>query len=90
MHGTIQAILFQDLLSTLLSGTALANGSWHEVCIRGCSIHAVDLVAQEARKLDPKAEVTDTKVDYFLWRFRREKAKEMERFPYHRTRSIYY
>ena len=34
--------------------------------------------------------ITDTKVDYYLWAFRREKAKEMEAFPYHRTRSIYY
>ncbi len=33
---------------------------------------------------------TDVLVDYFLWGFRREKADEMDKFPFHKTRSVYY
>jgi hypothetical protein len=29
-------------------------------------------------------------VDYFLWGFRRELADAMEKFPYHKTRSVFY
>lgn len=68
----------------------LESGSEFEVEIRGCSILAVDLITRELRKLRPESEVNDVLVDYFLWGFRREKAKEMERFPYHKTRSIFY
>ena len=34
--------------------------------------------------------VNDVAIDYFLWGFRREKADEMIKFPYHKVRSIYY
>ena len=69
----------------------------YEIEIRGCSIEAVDRVLEEARK-----QLSETKhahlakhlncviADYFLWGFRREKAEEMEKYPYHKVRSIYY
>ena len=42
-------------------------------------------------KLDSSGKkVNDIQIDNFLWGFRREKAKEMEKFPYHKVRSIYY
>lgn len=78
-------------MAKLRSGELLPNGSVMEVEIRGCSVHAVGLVAEAARRLEPAAGVTDVLVDYFLWGFRREKAEEMKRkYPYHKTRSIYY
>ena len=82
----------QKLLSVLKRGELLAHGSRYEVEIRGCSIYAVTLVAEAAKKKDSEDEhgFTETSVDYFLWGFRREKAQEMENFPYHKTRSIFY
>ena len=56
--------------------------------IRGWSIRAVELIVQEAKK--SCEEVNEHLVDYFLWEFRREKCVEMEKFPYHKTRSIFY
>ncbi len=79
------------MLDKLRRGDLLENGSELEVEIRGCSIHAVSLVASAARKARPGVAVNDVLVDYFLWGFRREKAQEMaDKFPYHKTRSIYY
>ncbi|TRY69104.1 hypothetical protein TCAL_01430 [Tigriopus californicus] len=82
----------EALLDQLNTNEELAFGHPFEMEIRGCSIKAVDVIVEEVRKkqLDPTIRVNAILVDYFLWGFRREKAKEMEKFPYHKTRSIYY
>ena len=68
----------------------MASGCNFEVEIRGCSIHAVDLVVEKVKKLDADCKVNAVLVDYFLWGFRRERAEEMEKFPFHKTRSVFY
>ena len=73
----------------------LENGSDLEVEIRGCSIEAVERVVAKVNELMAKETlvfpfVNSALVDYFLWGFRRQIAEEMEKFPYHKTRSIYY
>ena len=82
----------QGLLEALNSDELLPYGSQFEVEIRGCSIRAVDLMVEAMHEKDPskKDAVNAILADYFLWGFRREKAEEMTKFPYHKTRSIYY
>eukprot|EP00096_Caligus_rogercresseyi_P015606 TRINITY_DN8074_c0_g1_i1.p1 TRINITY_DN8074_c0_g1~~TRINITY_DN8074_c0_g1_i1.p1 ORF type:complete len:340 (+),score=77.06 TRINITY_DN8074_c0_g1_i1:74-1093(+) len=77
------------------SSSLLPNGSPMEVEIRGVSIHAVEeikaaLRASKRYEAKRHAWVNSAVIDYFLWGFRRERAKEMEAFPFHRTRCIYY
>ena len=73
------------------------HGSIHEIEIRGCSIEGVDRIVRKAKVLleeqnmkNMSKHLNDVAVDYFLWGFRREKAEEMEKYPYHKVRSIYY
>ena len=74
----------------------MEHGSLYEIEIRGCSIEAVDRITRKTKiildqqKSDMSKHLNDVTVDYFLWGFRREKAEEMEKFPYHKVRSIYY
>jgi len=80
--------LFQDLKNEKL----LESGDPLEVEIRGCSIEAVERIVtkvNEKLKSEDKS-VNAIQMDNFLWGFRREKAEEMLKFPYHRVRSIYY
>ncbi len=86
----MRAFYFKELLDKLRSEELLENGSEMEVEIRGCSIRAVELVTSALKRMRPEMAMSDVLVDYFLWGFRRRKAKEMEKFPYHKTRSIYY
>lgn len=79
----------EDLLKVLEGGDLLPNGDPLEVEIRGCSIEAVQRVVQAVRKLTD-GPVNAVMADYFLWGFRRERAEEMTKFPYHKTRSIFY
>ena len=70
----------------------LESGDPLEVEIRGCSIEAVERIVtkvNEKLKSEDKS-VNAIQMDNFLWGFRREKAEEMLKFPYHRVRSIYY
>lgn len=74
------------------------NGDREEVEIRGCSIHAVELIKEALVKLHPESvEFKDTSltvnsamIDYFLWEYRRRFAKELAVIPYHKVRCIYY
>ena len=83
-------LLFQELLAELLKNNVMPSGCQFEVEIRGCSIRAVDLIVEKVKKIDPDCKVNTPLVDYFLWGFRREKAEEMKKFPFHKTRSVYY
>ena len=63
--------------------------------IRGCSIHAVELIRQELKHfempLDDEAlQVNSTMIDFFLWEYRRRFAADLARIPYHKVRCIYY
>lgn len=80
------------MFETLRKDEILLSGSLFEVEIRGCSIRAVDLIVERITTASPecKGKVNAMLVDYFLWGFRREKADEMNKFPYHKTRSVYY
>lgn len=73
----------------------LPNGSEEEVEIRGCSIHAVELIKEKTGQFIKEAalrtEVPNSSlIDYYLWCYRRKYAQEMEKIPYHKTLSIYY
>ncbi|XP_043277232.1 queuosine salvage protein [Venturia canescens] len=85
------------LLSALQTGTELLPGSLEEIEIRGCSIEVVervvDFVRGELRKcsssIDP-SKCNAIRVDHFLWDYRRDHVEEMDRFPFHKIRTIYY
>jgi len=86
------------LLSTLQSGIELAPGSAEEIEIRGCSIEVVERVVEVVREeiqkcpnmnLDPSV-CNAIRLDHFLWDYRRQHADQLEIFPFHRVRTIYY
>ncbi|XP_041975174.1 queuosine salvage protein [Aricia agestis] len=90
------AMSYSDaLMDKLKSDTLLESGSEEEVEIRGCSIHAVELLRKKLKeKLEArgqKMEVPNSSlIDYYLWCYRRKHAKDMETVPYHKTLGIYY
>lgn len=81
-----------DLLNKLEANEILQNGQEEEVEIRGCTIHAVELIKEYVLKKLDKHEVNSILVDHFLWDFRRKNAdKILQRgLPFHKTFSIYY
>lgn len=89
----------ESLMRKLESDVPLEQGSKEEVEIRACSIEAVEQVCDEVRSLiqaDPKLKLNPTMavnaivIDHFLWDYRREYARELERIPFHKTRTVYY
>ncbi|THD24928.1 putative cobyrinic acid a c-diamide synthase [Fasciola hepatica] len=88
------------LSGLLKKGELIPNGSEWEVEIRGCTLHAIELVVKRARiKLESwtrdtgKAPVlcNAVLVDNFLWTFRRKHAEIIDQtMPMHRTRCIFY
>lgn len=85
-----------QLKEVLNTGILLKNGSDMEVEIRGCSIHAVELVKEMIKELIKKNgyefEINSTLIDHFLWDFRRKHAEEILKMeiPFHKTLCIYY
>ncbi|ODN00389.1 hypothetical protein Ocin01_06291 [Orchesella cincta] len=84
-----------QLMELLEKDNTLPNGDPREVEIRGASIHAVELVKENVRKRlvsadMPISRINSILIDHFLWDYRREHAKAMEKYPYHKTRCIYY
>lgn len=67
-----------------------------EIEIRGCSIHAVELLWAAVKSLLVGAKKMDEYVinpiiiDHFLWDFRRQYAAELSSIPFHKVLSIYY
>lgn len=81
----------QELLEKLKDNkTVLGNGDEEEVEIRGCSIHAVELVKELAQ--EKIKNVNSILIDHYLWDFRRKHNEEMvkKEIPFHKTYSIYY
>ena len=75
-------------MALLKSGQHLQSGDPKEVEIRGCSIEATERIVKRIHELS--VPMNSIQVDNFLWGLRREKVEEMEAFPFHRVRSIYY
>jgi hypothetical protein len=85
----------EDLYDLLQKNQNLENGDRREVEIRGASIHAVELIKDKVRELLTENNmaldlVNSVIIDHFLWDYRRENEKELDKFPYHKTRCIYY
>ena len=76
-------------MALLKTKQILPSGHPMEVEIRGCSIEAVEKIVQKLKEQE-EVSMNAIQVDNFLWGFRREKVDEMEAFPFHRVRSIYY
>jgi len=87
-----------DLKQILNSLEVMKKDCIYEIEIRGCSIHAVELlrasVLQELVRKEAKKEVLDIvnsiTLDFFLWDFARGHRKEMNHLQFHRVRTIYY
>uniref|UniRef100_A0A1E1VZE1 Queuosine 5'-phosphate N-glycosylase/hydrolase n=2 Tax=Pectinophora gossypiella TaxID=13191 RepID=A0A1E1VZE1_PECGO len=84
-----------ELMKKLDNDDLLPSGSEEEVEIRGCSIHAVELlkdrIEQKIRSSQTTAEVPNSSLlDFYLWCYRRKYAEELERIPFHKTLGIFY
>lgn len=75
----------------------MENGCDEEIEIRGCSIHAVELINEEIKKLIVSENIDSNNfvmnsvlIDYYLWLYRRKYAKELEHIPFHKVYCCYY
>jgi len=90
------ALEYSDKLYELLNKNHMfQNGDREEIEIRGCSIHAVELIREELKLSeipldDQTLQVNSTMIDFFLWEYRRRFAADLARIPYHKVRCIYY
>ncbi|KAK7047510.1 hypothetical protein SK128_016725 [Halocaridina rubra] len=85
----------EALMADLKQEKLYQSGDREEVEIRGCSIHAAELIVEETKKiLEMKGKSTTSvnsiKVDYYLWDYRVMNAETLNSIPYHRVRCIYY
>ncbi|KAJ0182810.1 hypothetical protein K1T71_002179 [Dendrolimus kikuchii] len=83
------------LMKKLKDEELLESGSEEEVEIRGCSIHAIELlkkkIEQKLVSSQQNVEMPNSSlIDYYLWCYRRKYADEMEHIPFHKTLGIYY
>jgi hypothetical protein len=84
-----------DLNKFLEQDLEIPNGDRREVEIRAASIHAVELIREKVQeKLRENGQNPDSinaiMIDHFLWDYRREHAQALEKYPYHKTRCIFY
>lgn len=82
----------EKLLNELRKDIILKNGDKYEVEIRGCSIHAVELLKEYILSKTSEIKINSILIDHYLWDFRRKHATEIElkNIPFHKTFSIYY
>ncbi|XP_066260299.1 queuosine 5'-phosphate N-glycosylase/hydrolase [Euwallacea similis] len=68
------------------------NGDIEEQEIRGCSIHAVELLKVYVNEKLKDKKINSILIDHFLWDFRRKHANEIEKkgLPFHKVFCIYY
>lgn len=95
-----QSLIFYNVLEysnelndLLKRKVMLDNGNEMEVEIRGCSIHAVELLKKYVKEHSEFADVINSIViDHFLWDFRRKHATQILKMgiPFHKTLCIYY
>ncbi|KAL3280962.1 hypothetical protein HHI36_004187 [Cryptolaemus montrouzieri] len=81
----------ENLLNKLRDNEILQNGDNDEVEIRGCSIHAVELLKDYVFEQVPGSQVNSIMIDHFLWDFRRKFNKQIveKKIPFHKTFSIF-
>lgn len=81
------------ILILTITDVLLPSGSAMEIEIRGCSIHAVEMLRKmiEDQLKDPNIEPPNSSlIDYYLWCYRRKFAEDMEAIPFHKTLGIFY
>lgn len=94
-------LLFKNIQKNLnlwylfsITDVLLPSGSEEEVEIRGCSIHAVELVKKRIKeRIGSREDVevpNSSLIDYYLWCYRRKHADELEKVPFHKTFGIFY
>lgn len=86
------------------SGVLLSSGSEEEVEIRGCSIHAVELINDEVTKMLKNLNLNNLNypcernnvfcnsvlIDHYLWDYRRKNESQLLSIPFHKTLSMFY
>lgn len=82
----------EELNKKLKENSIFQNGDIEEQEIRGCSIHAVELLKEYVNNKLKEKKINSILIDHFLWDFRRNHAKEIENkgLPFHKVFSIYY
>jgi hypothetical protein len=75
-----------ELLARIEREELIASGSVEEIEIRGCALHAVELISAELRGAGEP--VTPMQLDYVLWN--RGQQPSYKARPRHRARSVYY
>ena len=96
-----QSLLFLKVISytdefmvRIKNEELLPHGEREEMEIRGCSIHAVELIVQKLNEAVEHGKeavaLNSVLIDFYLWDFATENFEQVKEFPEHRTRSIYY
>jgi len=75
-----------ELLERIDRAELLPSGSEEELEIRGCAVHAVELIAAALRRRGAGA--TPMQLDYVLWN--RGQGPSYKAQPRHRTRTVFY
>lgn len=103
----LHTIEYSDELQAMLHrGEELPPGDRREIEIRGCAIHAVELIRKEMERLAaeeaakaksshfPRAcdrvVINAIVIDYALWDYGTKWQKELSATPFHRTKSVFY
>lgn len=98
----LSAIKYSDkLLLALRSGDQLQSGSRWEVEIRGCSIHAVELIREHVHILhaqnpdepfpsNDRISINSILIDFALWDYATQHRDQLNEIPIHRVKSIFY
>ncbi len=74
------------LLSCIENEEEIPAASTEEVEIRACTVHAVELLAEEMNRLGKR--VNSMMIDQFLWN--RGQLPQFKSHPRHRTRTVFY
>lgn len=90
----------EALLQDMKDSVEMRSGCRREIQIRGCSIHAVELMKEALQVLEAKSDppptpeqvpVNSVLIDNFLWSYAKKKEKDVSvDIPIHHVKSIYY
>ena len=88
-------LVYSDaLMGALQRKEVILPGDERECEIRGCSIHAVELLRdallQRAGPSGTRYPICAVSIDFMLWDYAQERREALARFPIHRVRSIFY
>ncbi|XP_065912490.1 queuosine 5'-phosphate N-glycosylase/hydrolase-like isoform X2 [Dysidea avara] len=86
-----------SLLKKLQGGIHIEQGSGIECEIRGCSIHAVELIRKKLcllvsadPELDSDVDLHAVLIDCYLWNYAKDHREVMKSYPIHKTYTIFY